>query len=43
MGISFIKGADIQGRTRGYYISPHCPSVPLDNVDGQGGHFVRLC
>jgi len=42
MGIAFIKEADIQGRTGGYYISPPCPSALLDNVDGQGGQSVRF-
>ena len=42
MGIMPTIGADNGGRTGVYYIYPPCPSALSDNVNGQGGHFVRL-
>jgi hypothetical protein len=42
MGIILKMKADIRGRTGGYYISPHCPSVLSDNANGQGGQSVHF-
>lgn len=41
MGIMPIIRADTGGG-QWVYIYPHCPSALSDNVNGQGGHFVRL-